>query len=138
MRPGKVTYLTPFTAPPFRTHRRLPSPLNASETGNWPSEEMGSPIGRMFVGLRGSMANSDTVLEPDCRQQETETCVSLRRFTSHVKLTLTVARTRFFEDTWMAPCENNGSTPKSPLFAVTPCAPRPPAAIALSSLYSGY
>ena len=58
------THLTPLIAPPFRAHRRLPSALNASETGNSPSDETGSPRGLMLVGLLGSMEKREMVFDP--------------------------------------------------------------------------
>lgn len=61
---GRETHLTPLIAPPLSTHRRLPSALKATEEGNSPSEDTGSPSGVMFVGLRGSILKRETVSEP--------------------------------------------------------------------------
>ena len=123
------TYITPFTTPPLRTHSRLPSPLNATDIGNSPSDEIGSPIGLMLVGLRGSIENKDTVLDPACAQ----TILAKKPEDAEIILTFTVARTLFFADTVIELWENKPSEPVLPL-VVFPCDPRPPAATALSSL----
>lgn len=59
--------MTPLTVPPFSTQRRLPSPLNATDIGNSPSEEIGFPILLMFVGLDGSIEKRVTVFDPGCQ-----------------------------------------------------------------------
>lgn len=61
------THLTPFTVPPLSTQRRLPSLVNASDIGNSPSDDTGSPIRLMLVGALGSIEKRETVLEPACR-----------------------------------------------------------------------
>ena len=83
--------------------------MNASEIGNSPSVETGSPSAVSFVGSLGLMENSETVSEP----------------------VLTAARTLPFLDALMLPCENRASGPSD-----LPWDPRPPASTALSRFYA--
>ena len=82
--------------------------MNASETGNSPSDETGSPSGVRLVGSLGSIEKSEMVFEP----------------------ALTVARTWPFFDALILPCEKSASGPLD-----FPWDPRPPASTALSRFY---
>ena len=64
------THTTPFTVPPFSTQRRSPALLNASDTGNSPSEEIGFPMRWMLVGDEGSIEKRVTVFDPAYRSSK--------------------------------------------------------------------